>query len=145
MSLSSLLRQSNLEALSLSQQTAQYLQQNASTGKLTIPVPFLSHLESTDVWLMYEKLFLSCLRTGDDKSAFDCLEKLIDRFGPTHERVMGLRGIYQEAVAKDGAALEGILQQYNEVLAEDTANTVGVPLDYVCLARSVLIWTFRSR
>ena len=139
MSLSSLLRQSNLEALSLSQQTAQYLQKNASTGKPTIPVLFLSRLESTDMWLMYERLFLSCLRTGDDKSAFDCLEKLIDRFGATHERVMGLRGIYQEAVAKDDAALGRVLQEYNEVIAEDTANTVGVPVDYMCLARSVLI------
>lgn len=72
---------------------------------------------------MYERLFLSCLRTGDDKAAFNCLEKLIDRFGATNERVMGLRGLYQEAVAKDDAALERILQEYDEVLAEDTVNT----------------------
>ena len=74
---------------------------------------------------MYEKLFLSCLRTGDDKAAFNCLEKLIDRFGATNERVMGLRGVYQEAVAKDDAALERILQEYNEVLVKDAVNTVG--------------------
>ena len=95
MSLSSLLRQSNPEALSLSQRTTQYLQKYATTGTSTIPIPFLSYPESTDLWLMYEKLFLSCLRTGDDKAAFTCLEKLIDRFGSTNERVMGLRGLYQ--------------------------------------------------
>ena len=73
---------------------------------------------------MYEKLFLSSLRTGDDKAAHSCLEKLIDRFGATNERVMGLRGMYQEAAAKDDAALERILKEYNEVLAEDAVNTV---------------------
>lgn len=74
--------------------------------------------------MMFEKLMLACLRTGDDKAAHLCLEKLIDRFGATNERVMGLRGLYQEAVAKDNAALERILKEYNEVLAEDPVNTV---------------------
>lgn len=145
MSLSSLLQKSNSEALGLSQQTAQYLQKHASTGTSTIPIPFLSQSEHTDVWLMYEKLFLSCLRTGDDKAAFNCLEKLIDRFGAPNERVMGLRGIYQEAVAKDDAALEKVLQEYNEVLAEDSVNTVRVPEDCLCIAQSMLIWTIRSQ
>ena len=127
MSLSSLLRHSNSEALSLSQQTAQYLQKHASIGTFTIPIPFLSYRESTDTWFLYEKLFMSCLRTGDDKAAFNCLEKLIDRFGATNERVMGLRGIYQEAVAKDDTALERVLKEYNDVLDEDTVNIVGIP------------------
>ena len=70
---------------------------------------------------------MSCLRTGDDKAAFNCLEKLIDRFGATNERVMGLRGIYQEAVAKDDTALERVLKEYNDVLDEDTVNIVGIP------------------
>ena len=127
MSLSSLLRQSNSEALSLSQRTAQYLQKHASTGTSTFPIPTLSYSESTDTWLMYEKLCLSCLRTGDDKAAFNCLEKLVDRFGATNERVMGLRGIYQEAVAKDDTALERVLKEYNDVLGENTINIVGIP------------------
>ena len=145
MSLGSLLRQSNSEALSLSQQTAQYLQEHASTGTWTISIPFLSHRESIDVWSMHEKLFLSCLRTGDDKAAFKCLEKLMDRFGATNERIMGLRGMYQEAVAKDDAALERVLEGYNEVLGEDTVNIVGVSLDYLCVSRSTLTGTFRSQ
>ena len=43
---------------------------------------------------------------------------------------MGLRGLYQEAVAEDDAALERVLQEYDEVLAEGTVNTVGVPEHY---------------
>ena len=94
---------------------------------------------------MYEKLFLSCLRTGDDKAAFNCLEKLIDRFGATNDQVMGLRGLYQEAIAKDDAALERVLEEYNEILAENSINTVGVSVDSPCLVRSTLIGTLRSR
>ncbi|KAG7007153.1 inositol-1,4,5-trisphosphate 5-phosphatase 1 [Physcia stellaris] len=116
------LSQGNPEALSLSQQTAQHLQKY-TPSRLPIPIPFLSSPESTELWASYEKLLLSCLRTGDDKGAHMCLEKLIERFGATNERVMGLRGLYQEAVAKDNAALEKILREYDEVLEGDPANT----------------------
>lgn len=45
---------------------------------------------------------------------------------------MGLRGLYQEAVADDQLALEKILAEYNDVLAEDPANTVCCcPLGYL--------------
>ncbi len=37
---------------------------------------------------------------------------------------MSLRGLYQEAVAEDDAALTHILNDYENVLAEDPANTV---------------------
>lgn len=39
---------------------------------------------------------------------------------------MGLRGLYQEAVAPDRPTLEKILSKYEEVLAEDPGNTVCV-------------------
>lgn len=123
-SLTSPLRQPNSEALNLSQQASRFHQKHASTGTSTVPIPFLSYSESTELWVSYEKLLLSCLRTGDDKAAHLCLEKLIDRFGATNERVMGLRGLYQEAVAEDDAGLGRILKEYNEVLAEDAANAV---------------------
>lgn len=121
--LSSPLSQGNPEALSLSQQTAQYLQKY-TPSRLPVPIPLLSSPESTDLWASYEKLLLSCLRTGDDKSAHMCLEKLIQRFGATNERVMGLRGLYQEAIAEGDIALEKILQEYEEVLEGGSANTV---------------------
>ena len=126
-------RQSNSEALSLSQQVAQYLRNSPSSNTLIpIPIPFVSNAESTESWATYERLLVSCLRTGDDRAAHQCLEKLIDRFGATNERVMGLRGLYQEAVADDQSALEKILAEYNDVLAEDPANTVcRCPLHYL--------------
>ena len=121
--LSSPLSQGNPEALSLSQQATQYLQKY-TPSRLPVPIPFLSSPESTELWASYEKLLLSCLRTGDDKSAHMCLEKLIQRFGATNERVMGLRGLYQEAIADGDAALEKILQEYEEVLEGGSVNTV---------------------
>ena len=120
------LRQSHSEALNLSQQTEQYLRKYAS-NRTSIPIPLVSHPDSTEIWITFEQLLLACLRTGDDKAAHLCLEKLVDRFGVTNERVMGLRGLYQEAVAEDHAALERILQEYEEVLAEDPVNTVSSP------------------
>lgn len=45
---------------------------------------------------------------------------------------MGLRGLYQEAVAQDRSTLEGILIKYDEVLAEDPGNTVCVVVRCCC-------------
>lgn len=86
---------------------------------------------------MYEKLLLSCLRTGDDKAAHICLEKLINRFGATNERVMGLRGLYQEAVAQDDSALQKVLEEYSTVLAEDPTNTVRLPFTKMLLESQI--------
>ena len=124
MSLNPSLRQSKPEALSLSQQTAQYLEKCGTAGTSTIPIPFISYPESTEVWLMYERLLLSCLHTGDDKAAHSCLERLMERFGATNDRVMGLRGLYQEAVAENDVALDKVLKEYDEVLSEDPVNMV---------------------
>ena len=125
-------RQPHSQALTISQRTDDFLRRNASVGTLRIPIPFISSPESTETWTHYETFLLSCLRTGDDKGAFLCLEKLIERFGATNEKVMGLRGLYQEAVAIDEATLRKILQEYDEILAEDPANTVGFPIHFYC-------------
>ena len=111
------------EALNLSQQTEQYLRKYGSNGT-PFPIPLVSLPDSIEIWITGEKLLLACLRTGDDKAAHLCLEKLVNRFGATNERVMGLRGLYQEAIAEDDSALEHILHEYQEVLAEDPVNTV---------------------
>lgn len=71
-----------------------------------------------------EQLFLACLRTGDDQSAQTCLDRLSHRFGPANERVMGLHGLYQEATAKDRAALEKIREEYEKILNENPVNVV---------------------
>lgn len=68
----------------------------------------------------------SCLRTGDEQSAHLCLERLTERFGPENERLMALRGLFQEAIAKDDAALKQVLGEYENILTRDPSNMVGV-------------------
>ena len=117
------MQQPHPEALALSQEAPQHIRKYTAS-KIPIPIPFLSSPESAELWTTYERVLLSCLRTGDDKAGFMCLEKLIERFGATNERVMGLRGLYQEAVAENDAALEKILKEYTGVLAGNPTNTV---------------------
>ena len=114
-------------ALRISQQAPLILRARSSA----LPIPFLSGGDPPERWTIYESLLLSCLETGDDESARLCVEKLIDRFGVTNERVMGLKGLFQEAVAGDDAALERILRGYEAILNDDPTNTVGLPLHLV--------------
>jgi ribosomal 50S subunit-associated protein YjgA (DUF615 family) len=67
---------------------------------------------------------LSCLRTGDEQSAHLCLERLTARFGAENERLMALRGLFQEAVASDDAALKQVLEEYDTILKNDSSNIV---------------------
>ncbi|KAI9772248.1 MAG: hypothetical protein M1840_000997 [Geoglossum simile] len=93
------------------------------TSSSALSIPFLSSGDPLEGWTVYEHLLLSCLRTGDDKSARLCVEKLLGRFGITNERVMGLKGLFQEAVAGDNAALERILREYEAIINDDPTNT----------------------
>lgn len=115
--------QSNEQALATSQQAAEHLQKHAPTGTL-LQAPFSSQPVSLELWSSYETYLFSCLRTGDDKAAHLCLEKLVNRFGANNDRVMALHGIYQEAMAEGELALERILQGYGDILAEDPSNIV---------------------
>lgn len=65
---------------------------------------------------------LSCLRTGDEQSAHLCLERLTARFGAENERLMALRGLFQEATAGDDAALKQVLEEYEAILEKDSSN-----------------------
>lgn len=80
--------------------------------------------DAPEKWAIYENLFYSCLRSGDNKSAFACMEKLRARFGETNERVMGITGIYHEAIAPDTEALENILKQYEEAIISGPTNMI---------------------
>ena len=117
------LRHSHSEALTVSQQAGKYIQQAGSSAS-SIPIPFLSNSESAEQWSTYENLLYSCLRTGDDEAAHLCLEKLGGRFGANNERVLGLRGLYQEAMAEDKSTLLQMLHDYDETLADDPTITV---------------------
>ncbi|KAI5287427.1 hypothetical protein KEM54_006007 [Ascosphaera aggregata] len=111
-------------ALKLSQQAPAFFKSQPSRAP-SFPLSLFMKSETAELWLSYEKLFLACLRTGDDVSAKECLSRLTERFGITNERIMGLYGLYEEATAEDKAALEEILKSYEEVLEK---NPVNVPI-----------------
>ena len=67
---------------------------------------------------------LSCLRTGDEHSAHLCLQRLTERFGAENEKLMALRGLFQEAIAKGDAELKQVLEEYDTILTNDPANMV---------------------
>lgn len=76
--------------------------------------------------MTYENLILSCLRTGDEKAAHECLERLVKRFGDSNERIMAFTGLLKEAEASDNAALEKVLKDYDGILAENNTNIVSI-------------------
>lgn len=84
-----------------------------------------SSRDTAEEYSRIEQLLLACLHTGDDQSAKACLDRLSHRFGPSNERVMGLRGLYQEATAQDQSALEKCLAEYEKILSENPVNVVG--------------------
>lgn len=108
-------------ALRISQQAPAILR-NTSGFNLPYPLSLLVSTESQELWTTYENLFIACLRTGDDKSALNCLEKLTERFGENNERTMALRGLYHEATAENQKALEEVLKGYVEALEENPTN-----------------------
>jgi len=95
---------------------------SSSSISTRFPMSIWSTADSPDTWTELEQLLYACLRTGDDQSAHLCLEQISHRFGPENERVMALRGLYQEAVAPDEASLRKILQDYNKILTENPMN-----------------------
>lgn len=111
------------EALQVSQQAPFILQNDTSWG-LPWPLSLLVTLDAPEKWSIYENLLLSCLRTGDNKSALACLEKLKVRFGEQNERVSGLMGLYHEAIAPDDETLEKFLDQYDAKIEDSPTNMV---------------------
>jgi len=109
-------------ALQLSQQAPELLKNTPSSISSYSLGSLFSAAETPELWTSYENLMHSCLRTGDEQSAHLCLERLTERFGASNERVMALRGLFQEAVAEDEAALKKILKQYESILADDASN-----------------------
>nr|OQO27596.1 hypothetical protein B0A51_05226 [Rachicladosporium sp. CCFEE 5018] len=104
-------------AISLSRAGTTFIK-SQSTYTLPWPLSLLAN-ESQEKWQIYENVFLACLRTGDNQSASQCLEKLVDRFGKSNERVIALRGLFQEATAADAAALGEVLKQYDQFIVDD--------------------------
>jgi hypothetical protein len=80
-------------ALALSQQAPAILRGSAATVSSSPLNTLLAPAENSELWLQYENLIQSCLRTGDDLAAHACLKRLTNRFGDRNERVQALRGL----------------------------------------------------
>lgn len=117
-------------------QNAPTLLARAPSGSAVSPIALLASSETPETWTNLEKLLIACLQTGDDKSAHLALERLTQRFGADNERVMGLRGLYQEAVAKDIPDLQKVVEEYNKILGDNPMN-VPIHKRRIALMRSL--------
>ncbi|KAI1404605.1 TPR-like protein [Hypoxylon fuscum] len=109
-------------ALQHSQQAPNILGRSAGAISSSVFQSLLSAPETAELWTVYENLLLSCLRTGDDEAAHQCLGRLVNRFGHDNERIMALKGLLKEADADDDATLDVILKEYDQILQENPTN-----------------------
>ncbi|KAI6090864.1 tetratricopeptide [Hypoxylon rubiginosum] len=95
-----------------------------STGAISTSLfqSLLSAPETAELWTTYENLLLSCLRTADDKSAHECLGRLVNRFGNDNERIMALKGLLKEAAADDATTLNSVIKEYDQILQDNPTN-----------------------
>lgn len=110
-------------ALRLSQLAPRVLS-TSTTSSLPWPLSLLTSTETQETWASHENLLLSCLRTGDEKSARQCLDRLKARFGEENQRVVALRFLYESAVAPDDKDLRRVLEELNIVLKVDPTSLV---------------------
>ena len=111
-------------ALYLSQQAPAVLQGSPTTVSSSPLSALFSAKETPELWLKYENLLLSCLRTGDEQAAHQCLERLVTRFGDDNERIMAFKGLLKEADAQNNGELDRILKEYEQILSENETNIV---------------------
>ena len=109
------------QALQISQKAPQVLK-NAPSKPLPWPLSLVSSEDTEETWATYENLFLSCLRTGDDKSARAILDKLISRFGDQNERVMAYQTMYAESRLGSEKDQASLLKELGDVLEADPTN-----------------------
>ena len=117
-------------------QTAPTLLAAAAPTSSFPPLAFLTSTSTPETYLSLEKLVIASLQTGDEKTAFLALEALTTRFGPQDPRVMGLRGLYQEAQAKNIQDLQKVVNEYNKILTENPMN-VPIHKRRIALTRSL--------
>ncbi|KAE8133150.1 hypothetical protein BDV38DRAFT_259429 [Aspergillus pseudotamarii] len=112
---------SPITSLRFSQQAPVILEHQLHPEKNPIST-LIAKQEEPEKYGIIEQLFFSCLQTGDDRSALLCLEQLTRRFGSSNEKVMGLRGLYEEAIAENQSDLEDSLRKYDSSLLENPLN-----------------------
>ncbi|KAI2779491.1 TPR-like protein [Daldinia loculata] len=123
-------------ALQHSQQAPAILGKSTGAISTSLFQSLLSAPETSELWTTYENLLLSCLRTGDDESAHQCLGRLVNRFGNDNERIMALKGLLKEADASDSATLNVILKEYEQILQDNPTN-IPILKRRVALLRSI--------
>lgn len=123
-------------ALQHSQQAPAILGNSTGAISPSLFQSLLSAPETPELWTTYENLLLSCLRTGDDKSAHQCLGRLVNRFGDENERIIALKGLLKEAEANDTATLDVILKEYEQTLQDNPTN-IPILKRRVALLRSI--------
>lgn len=112
------------DTMHLAQQAPTILRNNPKAVSASPLSSLFSAPETADLWVIYENLLLSCLRTGDEEAAIECLARLVKRFGTNNERIMALQGLVKEATAENGEALRKVLKEYEDILEENAANIV---------------------
>lgn len=122
-------------ALKISQKAPTVLSKSSLVPS-SLPWSIVAAAETPEEWGELEQTFYACLRTQDDKSAHLCLERMMKRFGAGNQRVVAMRGLYQEAIAKDDAGLRAVLQEYNKILEQNPMN-VPVHKRRIALIRSI--------
>ncbi|KAI2473743.1 tetratricopeptide [Annulohypoxylon bovei var. microspora] len=123
-------------ALQHSQEAPGILGKSAGAISSSLFESLLAAPETPELWTTYENLLLSCLRTGDDESAHQCLGRLVNRFGNDNERIMALKGILKEADANDAATLNAVLKEYDQILQDNPTN-IPILKRRVALLRSI--------
>lgn len=88
------------------------------------PWSLISGDPPAETYIALETLYVQCLRTGDDKSAKDILDRLIARFGGSNNRVMAYQGMWEEARAVNEKDVIRVLEIYAKILEDDPSNLV---------------------
>ncbi|KFG85284.1 tetratricopeptide repeat domain-containing protein [Metarhizium anisopliae] len=124
------------EALKLAQQAPEILRKNPKAFSASPLSSLFSTRETADTWTIYENLMIACLQTGDDEAANECLERIVNRFGDSHDRVLALKGVVKEATASNNSELEKILEEYEALLQQNDAS-IPIRKRKVALLRSM--------
>jgi hypothetical protein len=114
-------------ALQISQRAPQVLQKESRT--LPFPLSILSASDTPEKWTKYENMYVSCLRTGDDKSARMILDKLVERFGDKNERVMAYQAMMAEVKAETEQDAIKVLKELGDEIDSDPSNFVSKTRD----------------
>ncbi|EFY97589.1 tetratricopeptide domain protein [Metarhizium robertsii] len=124
------------EALKLAQQAPEILRKNPKAFSASPLSSLFSTRETADTWTIYENLMIACLQAGDDEAANECLERIVNRFGDSHDRVLALKGLVKEATASNNSELEKILEEYEALLQQNDAS-IPIRKRKVALLRSM--------